>query len=127
MKYTPSEGAFVGQLSYGYRSFECFIAAVQKIAAGVAAPRDFDKSLATVHTTLQGTAILHAGRMSLDNGGEKRQAPTAPLRPLLSPAPPPNCCHPRPSCCRRTHRDCVRGRGGRPSCCHWWRSRCSWR
>ena len=41
----------------------------QKIAAGAAAPRDFDSSLATVHTTQQGTAILEAGRVSLDNGG----------------------------------------------------------
>jgi len=104
MKYTPSEGAFVGQLSYGYRSFECFITAVQKIAAGVASARDFDKSLATVHTTLQGTAILHAGRMSLDNGGEEaaarprrrwRRLPVGrtssprhpPPLPLLPPAP----------------------------------------
>jgi D-galacturonate reductase len=68
--YTPSpEGAFVGQQAYGYRSFEAFIDAVQKISAGAAAPRDFDSLLATVHTTQQGTAILEAGRVSLDNGG----------------------------------------------------------
>ena len=68
--YTPSpEGAFVGQASYGYKSIEEFVLAVQQVAAGAAAPRDFDASLATVHTTQQGTAILEAGRLSLDNGG----------------------------------------------------------
>ena len=69
MKYTPSEGKFVGQLGYGYRSFEAFVLAVQRIAAGTAKPRDFDHTLATVHTTKMGTAILEAGRRSLDNGG----------------------------------------------------------
>ena len=42
---------------------------MQRIAAGTAVPRDFDAELATVHTTLQGTAILEAGRRSLDAGG----------------------------------------------------------
>jgi hypothetical protein len=68
-RYTPCDGRFAGQQSYGYRSIEDFILAVQKIAAGAAAARDFDASLATVHTTQQGTAILEAGRVSLDSGG----------------------------------------------------------
>jgi D-galacturonate reductase len=68
-RYTPADGFFAGQLSYGYRSIEDFVLAVRSIAAGAAAARSFDASLATVHTTAQGTAILEAGRMSLDNGG----------------------------------------------------------
>jgi D-galacturonate reductase len=69
MKYTPDEGRFTGQLGYGYRSIEAFIDAVRQINAGVASARDFDSRLATVHTTQQGTAILEAGRRSLDAGG----------------------------------------------------------
>lgn len=57
------------QLSYGYRSFEAFIAAVNDVRAGRAAPRDFDHSLASIHTTFQTTAILEAARVSLDNDG----------------------------------------------------------
>ena len=37
--------------------------------AGRAAPRDFDHSLASIHTTFQTTAILEAARVSLDNDG----------------------------------------------------------
>jgi D-galacturonate reductase len=70
MKYTPTNGQFSGQGSYGVRSFENFIDACREINAGKATPGDFDDgSLATVHTTMQGTAILEAGRMSLDNDG----------------------------------------------------------
>lgn len=70
MKYTPTNGMFSGQGSYGVRSFENFIDACRAINAGKAAPSDFDDgSLATVHTTMQGTAILEAGRKSLDADG----------------------------------------------------------
>ncbi|ACI65311.1 predicted protein [Phaeodactylum tricornutum CCAP 1055/1] len=70
MKYTPTNGMFSGQGSYGVRSFENFIDACCAVNAGTAQPRDFDDgSLATVHTTMQGTAILEAGRMSLDMDG----------------------------------------------------------
>lgn len=69
MKYTPSDGRFAGQGSYGYRSFELFIAAAQQVTSGLASPRDFDSSLATIHSTFLTTAILHAGRMSLDADG----------------------------------------------------------
>jgi D-galacturonate reductase len=69
MKYTPNhDGEFAGQASYGYRSFEVFVDAVRSIRAGRSAPADYDNGgLATVHTTVQGTAILEAGRLSLDN------------------------------------------------------------
>mmetsp|Transcript_6415 Transcript_6415/g.18916 ORF Transcript_6415/g.18916 Transcript_6415/m.18916 type:complete len:423 (-) Transcript_6415:94-1362(-) len=70
MKYTPTNGMFSGQGSYGVRSFEKFIDACREVNDGQKSPSDFDDgSLATVHTTMQGTAILEAGRMSLDNDG----------------------------------------------------------
>jgi len=70
MKYTPTNGMFSGQTCYGVRSFENFIDACRDINAGATKPSDYDDgSLATVHTTMQGTAILEAGRKSLDLGG----------------------------------------------------------
>lgn len=67
MKYTPTNGMFAGQGSYGVKSFENFIDACRKVNAGQAKPSDYnDGSIATVHTTMQGTAILEAGRRSLD-------------------------------------------------------------
>ncbi len=67
MKYTPSNGKFVGQDGYGYRSIESFIDAVLMIHRGEAEPEQFDASLPTVAQTLQTTAILQAGRLSLDH------------------------------------------------------------
>ena len=46
MKYTPSNGKFAGQLGYGYRSFEAFVDAVNKIRKGEATIDDFQDSLA---------------------------------------------------------------------------------
>lgn len=67
MKYTPTNGRFSGQGSYGVKSFENFIDACRAVNSGASKPNDFDDgSLATVHTTMQGTAILEAGRRSLD-------------------------------------------------------------
>lgn len=70
MKYTPTNGKFSGQGSYGVKSFENFIDACRDINAGQSKPAAYDDgSLATVHTTMQGTAILEAGRRSLDADG----------------------------------------------------------
>ena len=69
MKYTPTDGEFSGQNGYGYKSFEYFIDAVTRINNGTATVKDFDYSLASLATTFQTTAILEAGRRSLD---EKR-------------------------------------------------------
>mmetsp|Transcript_6958 Transcript_6958/g.15180 ORF Transcript_6958/g.15180 Transcript_6958/m.15180 type:complete len:424 (-) Transcript_6958:99-1370(-) len=70
MKYTPTNGMFAGQGSYGVKSFENFIDACRKVNCGQAKPGDYDDgSIATVHTTMQGTAILEAGRRSLDADG----------------------------------------------------------
>jgi D-galacturonate reductase len=72
MKYTPSGNTntseFVGQHSYGVQSFEHFIDACRHINAHQTQPSDYDNgTIATVHTTMQGTAILEAGRRSLDH------------------------------------------------------------
>ena len=68
MKYTPTNGKFAGQSAYGVKSFENFIDACTSINDGKNTPGDYDDgSLASVHTTMQGTAILEAGRRSLDD------------------------------------------------------------
>ena len=70
MKYKPTNGYFSGQGSYGVKSFEIFVDACKSCNDCSSSPNNYDDgSLATVHTTLQGTAILEAGRMSLDADG----------------------------------------------------------
>ncbi len=70
MKYTPdSDGNFCGQSGYGYRSIEAFIDAVRELNTARKLPADYDNTLATISTTIQATAILDAGRKSLDAGG----------------------------------------------------------
>nr|ODN89315.1 hypothetical protein L204_06253 [Cryptococcus depauperatus CBS 7855] len=71
VKYSPDEnGYFDGQRGYGYLSLEKFIDATQAVAAGKAKASDFDgKGLPTIKDTILTTAIIHAGRLSLD---EKR-------------------------------------------------------
>jgi D-galacturonate reductase len=68
MKYTPSEsGHFDGQRGYGYISIEKFVDASREVNAGMARASDFDKQgFPTAKNTIVTTAILHAGRMSLD-------------------------------------------------------------
>ena len=71
MKYTPNaEGYFAGQSGYGYRSIDEFVNAVISIQAVHAQPSDYDGRLATIGTTQAMTAILEAGRRSLDNDGK---------------------------------------------------------
>jgi D-galacturonate reductase len=71
MKYTPSEdGFFDGQRGYGYVSLEKFIDNCQRINAKSVTVEDLDKrGLPTIKNTELVTAILEAGRRSLD---EKR-------------------------------------------------------
>jgi len=71
MKYTPSStGHFDGQTGYGYISIEKFIDASREVNAKVSTIQDFDRyGLPTIANTVLTTAILHAGRISLD---EKR-------------------------------------------------------
>lgn len=71
MKYSPSEsGHFDGQRGYGYVSIEKFIDAARSVNAGTTVAADYDKhGLPTIANTVLTTAILNAGRISLD---EKR-------------------------------------------------------
>lgn len=69
-KPTPSDGKFVGQRTYGYLSFEAFIDAVAEVNSGRKKPADFDGVIPTLSTILGTTAILEAGRRSLDEGGQ---------------------------------------------------------
>ncbi|KAF7319951.1 Scyllo-inositol 2-dehydrogenase [Mycena kentingensis (nom. inval.)] len=71
MKYSPADdGTFDGQRGYGYISIEKFIDAARAVNAKSATPDDFDqRGLPTIKNTVLTTAILNAGRISLD---EKR-------------------------------------------------------
>lgn len=71
MRYAPDEeGNFAGQTGYGYISFEKFIDAVTALNEGRVTLDELDKrGLPTLKNTIATTAILHAGRVSLD---EKR-------------------------------------------------------
>jgi D-galacturonate reductase len=70
MKYTPdANGFFAGQSGYGYRSIEAFLLAAEAVRCGSAEPNDFNGKLATAQDTLLVTAILEAGRRSLDDQG----------------------------------------------------------
>ncbi|THH34011.1 hypothetical protein EUX98_g24 [Antrodiella citrinella] len=71
MKYSPSEsGHFDGQRGYGYISIEKFIDAASSVSNQQTKPADYDfHGLPTIANTVLTTAILNAGRISLD---EKR-------------------------------------------------------
>ncbi|KKK12020.1 hypothetical protein P175DRAFT_0455826 [Aspergillus ochraceoroseus IBT 24754] len=71
MRYAPDdEGNFSGQTGYGYISFEKFIDAVTALNEGRVTLDDLDaRPIPTLKNTIATTAILHAGRLSLD---EKR-------------------------------------------------------
>jgi len=69
MKYTADQqGRFSGQNGYGYKSIEAFVDAVNRARSGTPV-EEFDNNLATIATTMTTTAILEAGRLSLDHGG----------------------------------------------------------
>ena len=69
-KPTPDpRGRFVGQACYGYVSFEAFIDAAAAVNAGETDLKACDADLPTMATTAGTTAILEAGRLSLDAGG----------------------------------------------------------
>lgn len=71
MKYAPdAQGRFAGQHGYGFRSIEAFIDAAQRLNNDPnASPEDLRHELALVQDTTATTAILDAGRQSLDQGG----------------------------------------------------------
>ena len=66
-----TKGRYCGQAGYGYVSFEKFVRAAAEINEGNKTPHDFDDELPTGRVTESVTAILEAGRISLDNGGRK--------------------------------------------------------
>lgn len=72
-KPAPTNGRFTAQRCYGYISFESFIDAAHQINLGEKSPSDFDHQLPTIHTTVAATAILEAGKRSLDAGGRPVQ------------------------------------------------------
>lgn len=68
MRYTPdAEGYFAGQHGYGYISLENFVIACTRINKGERKAQDFDVVLPTIKDTVLTTAILEAGRRSLDD------------------------------------------------------------
>jgi D-galacturonate reductase len=69
-KPKPSNGQFVGQRTYGYMSFEAFIDAVAEVNSGRKKVSDFETAIPTLGTIMGTTAILEAGRRSLDEGGQ---------------------------------------------------------
>ena len=70
MKYEPdADGRFAGQSGYGYRRIEDFVRAACAIREGKARAVDYSQTLAAVGDTMTTTAILEAGRRSLDDGG----------------------------------------------------------
>lgn len=75
MRYAPNEeGDFNGQSGYGYVSFEKFIDAVTAVNEGTATLEGIDKrGLPTLANTVLTTAILEAGRKSLDERGRSVQ------------------------------------------------------
>ena len=70
MKYAPDEeGNFNGQTGYGYISFEKFVDAVTALKEKKLTLDSLDrKGLPTLFNTIATTAILEAGRRSLDEG-----------------------------------------------------------
>ncbi|KAJ3128517.1 hypothetical protein HK098_004147 [Nowakowskiella sp. JEL0407] len=70
LRYQPdSKGRYVGQNGYAHRSIDSFIEAVLEIKKGEKQPSDFFGELPTMKDTAVVTAILEAGRKSLDLGG----------------------------------------------------------
>jgi D-galacturonate reductase len=72
MRYAPDEeGNFAGQTGYGYVSFEKFVDGVQALKEGRATLEELDaRGLPTLRNTVATTAILEAGRRSIDEGRE---------------------------------------------------------
>jgi len=72
MKYAPDEeGNFNGQSGYGYVSFEKFVDGCRAVNNGSLKPADLDaRGLPTLNNTIATTAILEAGRRSIDENRE---------------------------------------------------------
>ncbi|KAK7746587.1 hypothetical protein SLS62_009308 [Diatrype stigma] len=72
MRYAPDEeGNFNGQSGYGYVSFEKFVDGCNAVNSKALRPEDLDaRPLPTLKNTIATTAILEAGRRSIDEGRE---------------------------------------------------------
>ncbi|KND93410.1 putative oxidoreductase YdgJ, partial [Tolypocladium ophioglossoides CBS 100239] len=72
MRYAPDEdGNFNGQTGYGYISLEKFVDGCRAVNSGAEKPEDLDaKGLPTLGNTIATTAILEAGRRSIDEARE---------------------------------------------------------
>ena len=69
LKAPDENGDFSGQTGYGYRSIEIFVDAVNSLNDGRETLDSLDKKgLPTLGNTVATTAILEAGRRSLDEG-----------------------------------------------------------
>lgn len=71
VRYIPdSKGYYAGQSGYGYRSIEAFVSLADDVRTGRASLGEVEAAgvLATVANTTFVTAILEAGRRSLDAG-----------------------------------------------------------
>ena len=71
-RYTPdASGFFAGQSGYGYQSIARFIAAAVDVSQGRRTVSEIQAEgvLALADSTLAVTAVLEAGRMSLDADG----------------------------------------------------------
>ncbi|GLI67187.1 hypothetical protein VaNZ11_011405 [Volvox africanus] len=71
MRYTPdANGRFAGQLGYGFMSIAAFLRAAGDLNRGVTSLGELRRQgqLAMMVDSLPVTAILHAGRLSLDKG-----------------------------------------------------------
>ena len=66
MKYTPRDGRFAGQESYGYKSISTFIESSLTLQKDINKLQEYNKILPTITNTHNVTAILEAGRKSLD-------------------------------------------------------------
>jgi D-galacturonate reductase len=66
MSYTPQNNQFVGQSGYGYQSIKSFLEACIQINSNKISINYFESSLPTLGSTINVTAILQAGRLSLD-------------------------------------------------------------
>ncbi|KAJ0117728.1 d-galacturonic acid reductase [Diaporthe amygdali] len=74
MRYAPDEdGNFNGQTGYGYISMEKFVDGCRAVNSKTLTPKDLDnKGLPTLRNTIATTAILEAGRRSIDENREVR-------------------------------------------------------
>lgn len=66
-KPAPSNGKFVGQHTYGYLSFDCFLDAASSVNRKIQTLDELG-DFPTLAATVAATAILEAGRRSLDAG-----------------------------------------------------------